>query len=117
MSQFSASAGINGQRGTEFNATAAGTNSGATATKAAATGTKHYITDVDFWTDTDSLLQILDGSTVIKEWKIDVSAQGWNFSRSFRTPLIGTEGGAVSAKITSSASDCHVSFGGFSDIP
>lgn len=117
MSGFNAHEGINAQRGSEWSEKTAGTAAGATATHAAVTGAKHYITDVDFWTDADSLLQILDGTTVVKEWKLDVSVGGLSLHRSFRTPVIGTAGNLVSAKIVTSSADCHVSMQGYSDIP
>ena len=58
----------------------AGTNSGATATLAATAGVTYFVTGIYGFGDGDSALTILDGSTVIAEWAIDVSIDGGNFS-------------------------------------
>ena len=105
---------LNNMRGTEFHEVAAGTNSGATATKAATTGARHFITQICGHTDKDSLIQVLDGSTVKEEFAIDVDVDGKSIDHSFNPAIEGTLSGAVSAKIASSTTDCFVSVKGYS---
>ena len=93
--------------------TTAGTNSGATATHAAATNVQHFVTGVSGHGDQDATLQIKDGSTVMAEFKIDVSVEGISFKP--WTGLIPiTPGAACSAVISASGSDCQVNINGFS---
>jgi|GEM_PF-1451627 len=107
---------LNHSRGTEFNEVAAGTGSGATATKAAAAGVRHKIQRVHGHTDKDSLLQLKDGSTVIWETAIDVDVDGKEIAFDLSNcPVIGTAGNAVSAVLASSTTDCYISIGGYSD--
>jgi len=95
-----------------WTATTAGTNAGATATKAAATGDTHFVTHVSGHTDADATLQLLDGSTVLAEWSIDISVEGFQFySVSGLWPI--TSATACSAVISASAADCQVNLGGF----
>ena len=101
-------------RGTEFNIYAAGTNAGATATKAAVTGGSIKVTDIDGHTDKDALVQILDGVTVIFEIAV-LAAVSKTFHKEFKTPLISTVSAAMSAVISASTSDCFVRIGGFTD--
>jgi hypothetical protein len=89
----------------------AGTNSGATAPHAAATGKMHVATSLSGHTDADSLLQIIDGTTVVWETKLDVSLVGIHFS--FPVWVPATPGAAISGKIASSSADCHVHICGY----
>ena len=114
QSVFSVQENLSHARGTEWQKAAAGTNSGAIATQPAAANVIHKIFWVQFFTDADSILQILDDTTVEWEGKLDVDVAGWNYPFYFPVPLIGSSGKKVVAKIASSSSDCHVSFGGFS---
>ena len=96
-----------------WSATAAGTNSGATATKAAVTD-KVIVTDhVSVHVDAVSTVQLIDGSTVLAEWKIDVSVEGFSFS--FITPngWVASRDAAVTVVIAASSSDCQVNATGF----
>lgn len=95
-----------------WSATAAGTNAGATATKTGVTGVAWIVTHVSGHTDTDATLQLKDGSTVLAEWKIDISLEGFQFE------IPGgvwscSEGAAVTAVISASTSDCQVNMSGF----
>ncbi len=89
---------------------AAGTNLGATATHAAAANRTHFVTELSGHTDLDSLVQILDGTTVVWESYVDVSA-GRAFSFSVHVPI--TAGTACSGKIDASTADCYVNLGGY----
>lgn len=62
-----------------WSATAVGTDSGATATKAAVSGKAHVVTHVSGHVDEDATLQLRGGSTVLAEWKVDVSVEGIAF--------------------------------------
>jgi len=93
--------------------TTAGTDSGATATHAAATNVSHVVTHVSGHGDADSTIQLKDGSTVLAEWKLDVSVEGFQFQPQ-NGVWIGTPGNAVSAAISASSADCQVNIAGFS---
>jgi len=100
-------------QGTPFSATAAGTSAGATATKAASgAGTNHFVTHISGHTDTDSLIQILDGSTVVWESKIDISLEGTSFGFDVGNVVISSNA-AAGAKIASSTTDCQVNISGY----
>ena len=96
-----------------WNETAAGTNSGATATHAAETNVIHFIDHVSGHGDADCTVQLKDGSTVIAEWKFDVSVEGWNFDIP-NGLWQGTPGNAVSAVVSASSADCQVNITGYS---
>lgn len=93
--------------------TTAGTNSGATATHAAATDIAHVVTHISGHGDADATIQLKDGSTVIAEWKIDVSVEGTQFEP-ITGVWVGTPGNAVAAVISASTSDCQINLAGFS---
>jgi hypothetical protein len=96
-----------------WSATAAGTNSGATATKTAVTD-KVIVTDhVSGHVDADSTVQLKDGSTVLAEWKIDVSVEGFSFSFTNPNGWVASRDAAVTAVIASSSADCQVNATGF----
>ena len=104
-------------RGTEWNAYAAGTNAGATATKSAGgDGVRHKVCQISGHTDKDSVVSIIDGITTIWEIAIDVDVDGKWFHATFPEPLQGTPNTALTAVIASSTTDCFISFGGFSDL-
>ena len=90
-----------------------GTDSGATAAHAAGTNVQHFVTSVSGHTDADATLQILNGSTVMAEFKIDISVEGFQFMP--WTGLIPiTPGAACSAVISASSGDCQANISGFS---
>lgn len=99
-----------GQLDQKIQQAAAGTNAGATATEAAVVGKKHMITSLDGWSDAASLIQILDDTTVIKEWKLLADTP---FSKEFFPPLEISADKLASGKIAASTADCHVSIDGF----
>jgi len=96
-----------------WSATAAGTDSGATATKAAVTD-KVIVTDhVSGHVDADSIVQLKDGSTVLAEWKIDISVEGFSFSFTNPNGWVASRDAIVTAVIASSSADCQVNATGF----
>jgi len=96
-----------------WSATAAGTNSGATATKSAVSN-KVIVTDhVSGHVDADSTIQLKDGSTVLAEWKIDVSVEGISFSFTNPSGWLASRDADVTAVIASSGSDCQINATGF----
>jgi hypothetical protein len=95
-----------------WSATAAGTGSGATATKTGVTGVYWVVTHVSGHTDTDSTLQLKDGATVLAEWRIDISLEGFQF----KIPeglWVASNGADVTAVLAASTSDCQVNIAGF----
>jgi hypothetical protein len=106
------------QNSNNWYVTAAGTNSGATATKAAVTGKIHVITGCFGFGDKDASVTILDGTTVVGEWLWDISAE---FGAAITYPkwvytgleLPGTKGGAVSAVLSASTADCRITITGY----
>ncbi len=100
-------------QGTPFDATAVGTNAGATAIQAApGAGLNHFVTHISGHTDTDSLIQILDGATVVWESKIDVSLEGTSFGFYVGNVAISSNA-AAGGKIASSTTDCQVNISGY----
>ena len=96
-----------------FSATAAGTDSGATASAAAVTDRAFFVTSISGHTDTDAIITIEDGSTVVWESKIDISLEGFSFN--FPGLLVPcTPGAAANGKVASSTTDCQVNITGFS---
>jgi archaellum component FlaF (FlaF/FlaG flagellin family) len=93
--------------------TTAGTDSGAVATHAAETSVAHFVTQISGHTDTDSIITVKDGSTIIWQTKIDVSVKGFDFSYDLDEMLI-TPGTAVSGTIVTSTSDAQVNLIGYS---
>jgi hypothetical protein len=92
--------------------TTAGTNSGAVATHSAITDRQHFVTSISGHTDTDSIITIKDGTTIVWETKIDVSVEGTSFS--FTTPCIPiTPGANAVGTIASSSSDSQVNLTGY----
>ena len=101
------------QWASQWSETASGTDAATTATHAAATGVRHVITHISGHTDADATLQLKDGSTVLAEWKKDLSVEGWQFAPQ-NGVWVGTAGQAVSAVISASGTDCQVNIAGFS---
>jgi len=100
-------------QGTPFDATAAGTNAGATATQAApGAGKNHFVTHISGHTDTDSLIQILDGATIVWQSALDVSVDGISFCFDVGNVAISSNA-AAGAKIATSTTDCHVNISGY----
>ena len=96
-----------------FSATAAGTDSGATATHAADTNLTHVVTSSSGHTDADSLIQIKDGSPIVWESKIDVSVEGFSFSFPGLCVPCSKNATANGLVVTSSA-DGQVNISGYS---
>lgn len=95
-----------------WSATAAGTDSGATATKAAISGRAVVVTHVSGHGDADATLRLIDGSTVLAEWKIDISLEGFQFNVAAGTwPC--TANTAVTLVLSASSADCQVNMTGF----
>ena len=117
QSIFSVEENLSHARSTEFQEKGSGTTGGATATAAAVTATIHKCKWATFYTDTDSILQIKDDTTVIWEVKIIIATAGKFAHFPFPEPLVSTVGKALTAVIANSSSDCFVSFGGFSTKP
>jgi len=96
-----------------WSTTAAGTNSGATATQAADSTRQWIVTGIGGHTDTDSLIQITDGTNVLFESKIDVDVEGISFNFSNLIIPVG-QGNAAVGIIASSTTDCQVTIYGHS---
>ena len=97
----------------KWSATAAGTDSGATATQAAGgANTQHFVTSVSGHVDADSIITIKDGTTVVWETKVDISVEGPSFSFNvFCIPI--TPNAAANGAIASSSADCQVNIDGY----
>jgi hypothetical protein len=92
--------------------TTAGGGSGAIATHTGITSRQHFVTSISGHTDTDSIITIKDGSTIVWEAKIDVSAEGWSLS--FAIPCLPiTPGEDVVGTIVSSTTDAQVNLTGY----
>ena len=95
-----------------FQATAVGTDSGASATQSAANTDTYIATALNGHTDTDSLLTIESpAGTVLWESKIDISLEGTTFSFP-NLQIRGAAGQAIVGKIASSTSDAQVNISG-----
>ena len=101
------------QTGMEWSETAAGGGSGATATRAANAKRTHIVTSISGHVDEDEIIQILDGSTVVGESKIDVSAEGFSFNFSGLT-VVCSLGAAAKGYLSDSNADCQVNISGYS---
>ncbi len=99
--------------GTPFSATATNATS-AVATQSAVTGKKLYITDIAGSSDkAGSLLLVKDGTTVIWQIQLATSAAGINaFGQSFRMPLAGSVGAAVSVTVDGTSA-CYANINGY----
>jgi hypothetical protein len=110
--------------GKVLNETAAGTNSGASATAAADTvtdtGTKtafsvdrtHIVESISGHGDADAVITIESpAATIIWESKLDVSAEGFSFNFP-GIEVVGVPGQAILGKIASSSADCQVNITG-----
>ena len=95
-----------------WSATTAGTNAGATATQAAIAGVAWITTHVSGHVDADQTLQLLTGSTVLAEWKIDASLEGFQFKIP-QGEWPGVRGEAITAVISNSTGDCQVNITGY----
>jgi hypothetical protein len=90
-----------------------GTNNGASAVRAAEVNRQHFVTRVSGHSDLDTIIRILDGTSVIWEVYMDVSATGGSFSVDVGVIPI-TPGQSVTLSIVSSTIDCHANMTGFS---
>jgi len=95
-----------------FSATAAGTNAGASATKAAITGHTYVVTAFSGHTDTGSILQILDGTTVVWQSAINVTVEGLSFHFSGLN-VVCTLSAAAVGKIVTSTTSCQANICGY----
>jgi len=111
---FSANENLSASRGTEWREYTAGTNSGATASHAAASGVVHKVCGATFYSDKNSIISILSGTTVIWEGSI-LTAVNTTVHVTFPEPLQGTISELVSAVVASSTADCSATIWGFSD--
>ena len=92
--------------------TTAGTDSGAVATHTAITSRQHFVTSISGHTDADSIITIKDGTTIVWETKIDVSAEGFSFS--FAIPCLPiTPGANAVGTIASSSADAQANLTGY----
>ena len=99
---------INGR----WSATAAGTNAGATASKAGVTGKTYIVDHISCHGDADATLQLRSGSDVLAEWYIDAS------NNKDANIIVGgywmiEPGATASAVISGSTADCQVNITGF----
>jgi|TARA_R110000787_G_scaffold46160_6_gene112185 hypothetical protein len=94
-----------------WSATAAGTNSGATAAKAAQDNRMYVVTAVSGHGDADSVITVKDGTTIIWESKIDVSVEGTSFHFAGLT-LPCSSGNKAEGAIASSSADCQITISG-----
>ena len=90
-----------------------GTDSGAAAVRAAPGAGKHlFVTHISGHTDTDSIITIKDGTTVVFESSIDISVQGFSFC--FNVGCIPiTANTLAEAAVVTSTFDCQVNMSGF----
>ena len=88
---------------------AAGTSAATTATIGAETGAQHFVTGISGFVDKDCTITIKDGTTVMAEWKVDISAEGttfFNFNYAVYIPI--TPGVAANGVISGSTGDCAI---------
>ena len=94
-----------------WSATKAGTNSGATATKAAEGNRFYVVTAVSGHVDADSVITVKDGTTIIWESKIDICIEGTSFHFAGLS-LACRMGNKAEGAIASSSADCQVTISG-----
>jgi hypothetical protein len=96
-----------------FSATAAGTNSGATATQAADADHTYVITGISGHGDADSAWTVESpAGTILWEGKKDVSVEGLPFASGEIVVPCG-KGAAAIGKISASSSDCQITVWGY----
>ena len=95
-----------------WSATQAGTNAATTATKAAVTGKVIVVDHISGHADTDALLTLKSAATVLAEWKIDVSLEGFMIQVPQGLWMAGRDE-AVTAVLSASTADCQVNIAGF----
>src|SRR3990167_5020106 len=98
---------------THWSVTAAGTNAGASATRAApGAGKALFVTHISGHTDTDSLITLSVAGDAVFESNIDISVQGFSFS--FPVGVIPvTANTAAVANVATSTTDCQINMSGF----
>ena len=94
-----------------WSATKAGTNSGATATKAAQDNRMYVVTAVSGHVDADSVITVKDGTTIIWESKVDISIEGTSFHFAGLN-LACRMGNKAEGALASSSSDCQITISG-----
>lgn len=99
-------------QGNFWSETAAGTDSGATATHAAVGTNTHIVTSISGHVDADSIITIESpASTILWQSKIDVSVEGFTFNFSGLS-VVGAGSGAILGKLSASSADCQVNISG-----
>ena len=94
-----------------FSATAAGTDSGATATRAANETQAYLVTNISGHVDADAIVTIESpAATVLWQSKIDISIEGFSFD--FNPKITTTRNTAILGKISASSADCQVTISG-----
>jgi len=100
---------------TPWNETAAGTNDGATATKAAVVEKQFFITSISGHIDEDVVVTIESpAGTVLWETKIDFSVEGTQIKSPAGLNVQGVPDAAILGKIANSAADCQININGYS---
>ena len=95
----------------KFRGTGVGTDSGVTVTEAATTGRTKYVTGVQCSGDAAAIVTIESPAATVK-WRKRF-AGAFNFSERFDTPIEGTAGEAILAKISASTSNCEANMQGY----
>jgi molybdopterin-binding protein len=99
--------------------TAAGTGSGATATKSGQSlgknsiGRTHVVTNISGHVDADQPITIESpAGTILWEKITDVSVEGFSFD-SGKINIFGAAGADIIAKIANSTANCQINFSGY----
>jgi|TARA_R110001583_G_scaffold43085_5_gene136996 hypothetical protein len=99
-------------QGNFWSETAAGTDSGATATHAANNTNTYVVTSISGHVDADAIITIESpASSILWQSKIDVSVEGFSFNFSGLS-VVGAGSGAILGKISASSADCQVNISG-----
>jgi len=100
----------------DFQVTAVGTGSGATATQAAITNTTFVATSISGHTDTDAVITIESpAGTVLWQQALDVTAEGFKFGES-GLHIRGADRAAIVGKISASTTDAQVNINGYNEV-
>ena len=95
-----------------FSATAAGTDSGASATRAADATQGYVVKNISGHCDADCVITIESpAATILWETKVDVSVDGGQFEYSPYIPTTARNT-AILGKISASTADCQVTISG-----
>lgn len=94
-----------------WSTTKAGTDSGATATKAAQDNRMYVVTAVSGHVDADSVITVKDGTTIVWESKVDISIEGTSFHFAGLN-LACRMGNKAEGALASSSADCQITISG-----